>query len=182
MKSRKLEKNRMIAKSKTHKKYGLPPQTFLNKGKQWNQIERDIHHQLQLEQAYSLYQSAKVLNYEGLKYPELCDGHPHIPKYREETQVLSYFVIKGILMFYLDEFMTWCAKHNTNQFQFTQTQEVVQKYVELVKEKYLKNRLLKNMDWISKGIFEKSQKNDSQHTQTRIDTTLRMSVTDTELV
>jgi hypothetical protein len=182
MESRKLEKNRMNAKSKTHKKYKLPPQTFLNKGKQWNQIERDVLRHLQIEQAYSLYQSAKVLNYEGLKYPELCDGHPHIPKYREETQVLSYFVIKGILMYHLDAFLTWCGEHNTNPLQFTSSTEVVQKYVELVKEKYLENRLLKNMDWISKGIFEKSQKNDSQHTQTRIDTTLRMSVTDTELV
>lgn len=182
MKSRKLEKNIMIAKSKTHKKYKLPPQTFLNKGKQWKQMERDILHQLQLEQAFSLYQSVKVLNYNGLKYPELCDGHPHIPKYREETQVLSYFVIKGILMYHLDTFLTWCGEYNANPLQFTSTTEVVQKYVELVKEKYLENRLLKNMDLVSKGILEKSPKNDSQQGETQIDTTLRMSVTDTELV
>ena len=173
MKSRKLEKMKPIAKSKTYKKIN-------REVNEWSKIETRVLKQLMMEQAFSLYQSVKVLEFNGLKYPELCDGHPHIPKYMEETQVLSYFVIKGILLFYLDEFMNWCAKYNTNQFQFTQTPEVVQKYVELVENKYLEKGLLKNMDWISKGFFENSQKNDS-HMDTRVRDTMRMTVTNNDV-
>lgn len=156
------------SKFKTLKKMNLPP-------KQWM---KNVLNQIQLEQGFSIYQCIKVLKYNGLKYPELCNGHPSIPKYREETQVLSYYVLKGLLMYHVDAFLDWCRENNENTLQFTHTSEIVLKYVELVKSKYLEKGWLNNLDLDSKGIFEKSQKNDSSKSEKWIESTLRMSVTE----
>ena len=66
------------------------------------------------ERQFSLIQMNKVLNHIGTSYSQLF-----IPGngYREKTNILSYFVIKCILMNEHQQFMSWCKTNNrSNMF------------------------------------------------------------------
>ena len=39
--------------------------------------------------------------------------------YKEKTSVLSYYILTGILMSNIPEFMRWCAEHNSTFVGFT---------------------------------------------------------------
>lgn len=70
---------------------------------------------------YSLFQVSKILSHYGLTYEELIKdnrGHKGC-NYKENTPVLSYFVIKSILMFNIDYFMQWCIHNNGSSISFT---------------------------------------------------------------
>jgi hypothetical protein len=41
--------------------------------------------------------------------------------YKEETNVLSYYVIKTILLFNYSMFLQWCSQHNLSLLQFKKT-------------------------------------------------------------
>jgi hypothetical protein len=88
---------------------------------------------LQYERIYSVYQANKVLRHYGLTYADLFSKKNG--SYREKTNAFSYFIIKSICMWNLDEFVKWCVSHNGNQdgilsLQFNTNN--VDKYVELV--------------------------------------------------
>ena len=61
---------------------------------------------------FSLFQCAKVLSYYDLHYEELfIDEHnnPDVKeKYKEKTHVLSYYIIKSLFFFHLDEYIIKC--------------------------------------------------------------------------
>jgi len=63
------------------------------------------------ERQYSLLQMNKVLSHLGLGYSQLfVPGNG----YREKTNMLSYFVIKCVLMNEHQQFMHWCKTNNAN--------------------------------------------------------------------
>jgi hypothetical protein len=65
------------------------------------------------ERYYSLLQMNKVLGHIGTTYSQLfVPGNG----YREKTNILSYFVIKCILMNEHQQFMNWCKMKNANMF------------------------------------------------------------------
>lgn len=68
------------------------------------------------ERQYSLQQMNKVLQHIGLTYNQLfVPGNG----YREKTNILSYFVIKCVLMNEHQQFMYWCKMKNVhNMFVF----------------------------------------------------------------
>ena len=69
------------------------------------------------ERQYSLQQMNKILRNIGLTYDQLfVSGNG----YREKTNILSYFVIKCVLMNEHQQFMHWCKMKNThNMFVFS---------------------------------------------------------------
>jgi hypothetical protein len=68
------------------------------------------------ERHYSLLQMNKALRHIGLTYEQLfVSGNG----YREKTNILSYFVIKCILMNEHQQFIHWCKKNNKRLFVFS---------------------------------------------------------------
>jgi len=59
---------------------------------------------LQAEVAFSLHQMNKVLAYMGLDYADLVNGKAHY-KYKEETNVFCYYVLKTVVLFYWSDFV-----------------------------------------------------------------------------
>jgi len=73
-----------------------------------------------LEQIYSCFQMVKVLNYMSVKYEDLMNFSRNSSvkmKYRENTNVLAYYVITNILMFYYQDFFQWLKINNVSLFQ-----------------------------------------------------------------
>jgi hypothetical protein len=83
---------------------------------------------LQAEVAFSLHQMNKVLAYMGLDYSDLINADG-IQKYKEETNVFCYYVLKALILFYWSDFIEFC--HGSFKFNGN-----VGKFISFVREKY----------------------------------------------
>jgi hypothetical protein len=95
----------------------------------------------------------------GLEYKDLYDNtdksiRKRDAQYKEKTNVLSYYIIKSIIMFQLDHFLKWCYVHNKGSLNFNNhnktSDEKILLYCEFIREHY------KNSDYLNcLNIFEK---------------------------
>lgn len=132
-------------------------------------LTKKIEHYLHEEQIFSLFQSAKVLKHMNLSYRELFDKTTK-EKYKENTHVFSYYILKSLFMFYYNDFMEWCSQNNhKNSFQFIHTDNHVEKLFEFVKLKYNSPEFLRTFE-----IFENWHK--KSHSISFETTTMRMSI------
>jgi hypothetical protein len=71
----------------------------------WPTIVRHIN----MERRFTMFQAAKVLTHNGVRYADLM-----IPgnRYQEKAEVFCYYILKSILMFHCDAFLAWCSKNN----------------------------------------------------------------------
>ncbi len=77
---------------------------------------------LRREQEMSIFQSAKILHHYGLSYNDMLEQSLNLSeKYKEDTHVLSYYIIKSIMMYNINGFIEWCVDNNVNNsIQFNQ--------------------------------------------------------------
>jgi hypothetical protein len=83
-------------------------------------IIHKIENHIQKQIAFSIFQCIKVLKYNNLEFHDLLHEHLHskLKKYKEDSEVLSYYVFKSVLLFQFNSFIQWCLNHNYNIFQF----------------------------------------------------------------
>jgi hypothetical protein len=135
------------------------------------------------ERVFSMFQCAKILHFYGLDYVNLYErtqkSHTvRLAKYKEETHVLSYYIIKSIFMFFANDFVEWTASHNNNSINFNKDPKILNKnlmeYCGLLRKFYNKEEYkdtLELMDtWISGFQYTKGEQ--------YIFTTLRMTIND----
>jgi hypothetical protein len=96
---------------------------------------------LNIEREFSLFQCVKVLQFYGIKYSDLYENtpsaaHARIHKYKESTPVFSYYILKSIMMFFIDEYIDWCATHNQSSINFNKNPNNLIKYCEFIREHY----------------------------------------------
>jgi hypothetical protein len=72
----------------------------------WNMLQKEIA----IEQAFSVFQCAKLLKFMGIEYADLVESPAHGKKYRENTNGFAYHVLKGLLITHLNEFVEWCVR------------------------------------------------------------------------
>lgn len=101
------------------------------------------------ERAFSLYQLVKVLKHNNLDYKSifLNDSSSIIKKqnYKEDTYVISYYLLKSILLFNMNDFLKWNKIHNKT-IDFETTNENLLSFVDFIKEKYQSTKFI---DYIS---------------------------------
>jgi hypothetical protein len=119
---------------------------------------------ISLEKTFSLYQWNKILKYYGFSYEEFVNGKTDGTLYSEKTSVLSYYGIKSMGLFFLNDFIqTFCL--GKNPFYFAKTEKNVEKYCLFFKNRFVNKEYLKSLN--QKGV--------SQHIPT-IKNTLRMTL------
>ena len=110
------------------------------------------------ERNFGMYQLVKVLKHMNLTYNDLIkreeitdhkrnwsDNPDHKRNwYKENTNVLSYYILKNVLLNNYNEFLEWCSKNNTNTFQFVKTEEHLQMFYKFI-EKYYKSKDMLDM-------------------------------------
>ena len=69
------------------------------------------------EIAHGFTQMSKVLNHMGLTYEDLFYKNHESKQlrrknYREKSNILAYYVIHQILLYYWQDFLVWCDQHN----------------------------------------------------------------------
>jgi hypothetical protein len=79
---------------------------------------------------YSVFQAAKILDHHGLTYQDVLSKS--LSNYKETTYVFSYYILKSVLLFGLEDFLDFCIRYNKNTMDFDKNQKTVLKYGELI--------------------------------------------------
>lgn len=108
---------------------------------------------INVERTYSLFQLVKVLKFMGMPngYRDLYQNNKKsiIARnnlYKENTNVLSYYIIKTILILNYQSFLKWCTNNNFNILQFKKTSVNQMKFCEFIENHYKTKSLLDSID------------------------------------
>ena len=106
---------------------------------------------INFERCYSFFQLVKVLDFMGLSYEDLYlnkleNQLLRETLYKENTNVLAYYVIKTVMMNNYPSFLTWCDKNNLSLIAFKKTIANQQKFCEFIEKNYKSASMLENVD------------------------------------
>jgi hypothetical protein len=122
---------------------------------------------INFEITYSFFQLIKILHFMGLSYNDLYSKTTHSTLlrenlYKEKSNVLSYYVVKTILIHNYQGFLYWCQKNNLLLLNFKKTLENQKEFCRFIERNYKTNSLLDNINetniFYSK-IYAKKNKN-----------------------
>jgi len=113
-----------------------------------------IHH----ERSHSFLQLVKIIHFMGLKYKDLYkkNSSSQILRetlYKEKTNVLSYYIIKTILMNNYQGFLYWCKTNNNTLLQFRKSPINIDNYCKFIEKNYKTTSMLENIERTEK-LFE----------------------------
>jgi hypothetical protein len=127
-----------------------------------------------------MYQAAKVLNHYNLTYTDLINDATTTAKpYSESTPVFSYYILKCILVYHLNDFIEWCNVHNGDAkiLYFKKTNRNIREYGELIGRLYKTDDFIKKMETMMRYYNTLEKQNDMRpELQKSFDTSLRMSL------
>jgi len=133
---------------------------------------------INFERTYSFFQLVKTLNFMGLKYSDLYSNNSNSKVlrdnlYKENTNVLSYYVIKTILINNYQSFLYWCKKNNISLLQFKKTILNQRSYCKFIERFYKSKSMLENIYNTQQFLFKI---NKSKKINNYILSNLRMSI------
>lgn len=106
--------------------------------KNWTEImNAEIH--------FSMIQMIKILKHMKVHYHELCDPQVKTPNYKENTPVLSYYIIKTILLYNFQEFLYWTNSHSDNRLKIKQDIQTQAHLCEFIHKYFRKSLFLKKI-------------------------------------
>ena len=95
-------------------------------------IYEKIEENMKNEILFSLFQCVKILDHYGLSYKNMYENtnenHELCKKYSEKSPIFAYYVLKPILLFYINDFVDWINKNNKGSLSFTKTVENINNY------------------------------------------------------
>ena len=128
---------------------------------------------IQYERLFSCFQCAKVLSFYNLTYDTITNNTSHSKvklNYKETTNILSYYIIKSIMMFYINEYIEWVSLHNKGSLSFIKTNDNILKYCGFVKDHYKLFEYTSTIDYFEKWFLR------NKYSNTLETNTMRMSV------
>lgn len=141
--------------------------SFLNL-KNKNNLEKflaDVDFLMNIERQYSFFQLAKVLNFMGLTYKDLYSNtktsdNLRKKKFKENTNVLSYYIIKTILLNNYQTFLYWCQQNNPTLLQFKKTKLNLRNFCLFIEKNYKNNSMLTGVKYAEDFLNTKFSKRD----------------------
>jgi hypothetical protein len=102
---------------------------------------------INFERVYSIFQLVKTLDFMGLTYKDLYLDSKHSiilreNLYKEKTNVLSYYILKTILLNNYQGFLSWCNKNNLSLLDFKETIGNLKEFCKFIEKNYKKQSLL----------------------------------------
>lgn len=124
-----------------------------------NEFLDNAEYFINFESIYSFFQLVKVLGFMNVGYRDLyekTDASENIRNtlYKEDTNVLSYYVITNILIYNYQSFLSWCKTNNTSILQFKKTSDSQKSFCDFIEKKYKQPKMLKAID-CSNTFFKK---------------------------
>lgn len=118
---------------------------------------------LNVERKFSFLQMVKALDFMGINYNLL---HSNISKdsqeirdilYKENTNVLAYYVIKTIMLNNFPGFLGWCDQNNTSLFQFKKTAKNQREFCKFISDNSETSSLFDGIEWAEKLLAKIKQ-------------------------
>jgi len=135
---------------------------------------------INFERMYSFFQLVKVLNFMGLQYSDLYSNtvrskmlRDHL--YKERTNVLSYYVIKTVLINNYPSFLLWCKTNNYSFLQFKKTHASQNEYCKFIQKNYKIKSMLESLHKTQLFFYKISVKKTPQNMHYLL-SNLRMSI------
>jgi hypothetical protein len=124
-----------------------------------NGFLKNTEYFMNLESIYSFFQLVKVLGFMNMEYRNLyekTDISQNIRNtmYKEDTNILSYYVITLILIYNYQSFLGWCKTNNTSLLQFKKTTANQKSFCNFIEKKYKTSKMLAAID-CSNTFFKK---------------------------
>ena len=105
---------------------------------------------INFERTYSFFQMVKALGFMGLSYKDLYSMTPQSiilreNLYKEDSNILSYYVIKLVLLNNYQGFLSWCDTNNTSLLQFKQTTQNQKDFCTFIEKNYKNKPFLESV-------------------------------------
>ena len=140
-------------------------------------IYEKIEENMKNEILFSVFQCIKILDHYGLSYKNMYDNDNTelCKKYQEKSPIFSYYVLKPILLFHINDFVDWINKNNKGSLSFTKTMENINNYC-MFFENFHKTPEYTGVIQIMEKEFHKIQKSKTKDDLRTEMETLRMTV------
>jgi hypothetical protein len=89
--------------------------------------------------------------------------------YKEDTNVLSYYVITTILIYNYQSFLYWCKTNNTSMLQFKKTTSNLKSFCNFIEKKYKIPKLLFTIDCTESFLKKINKSNDKTNNKSNKD-------------
>ena len=137
---------------------------------------KKIEEIIQNEILFSLFQSVKILDHFGLNYDQLynneTDSIDFSKKNNQENSIYSYYILKSIIIFHMNNFIEWMYKNNRGSFRFNHNNDTIINYISFFRENY-KNPLYINVIKMIEKNFKTIKENKNNDVEIK---TLRMTM------
>jgi len=133
---------------------------------------------INFERTYSFFQLVKTLDFMGLSYKDLYSNSKHSivvreNLYKENTNVLSYYIIKCVLINNYQGFLGWCHKNNLSLLDFKKTISNQREFCKFVEKNY---KIQSMLNGINESEFFLSKLKKKKGNNKFILSNLRMSI------
>lgn len=139
-------------------------------------IYEKIEENMRNEVLFSLFQCVKILDHYGLSYKNVYENtnanREICKRYSEKSPIFAYYVLKPILLFYMNDFVDWINKNNKGSLSFTKTMESINNYC-MFFENFHKTPEYTGIIQLMETEFRKIKNNDGLNVEME---TLRMTV------
>lgn len=138
---------------------------------------------IHMEQVYSFFQMIKALRFMGLQYKDLytkssASSILRETMYKEDSNVLSYYVIKLILMNNYQGFLNWCHTNNLSLLQFKKTIKNQRDYCDFIYKNHKTKSMLDGVSCTGKIVaaLYKNKYKLGEHEKRFLMKNMRMSI------
>ena len=133
---------------------------------------------INFERIFAFFQMIKVLNFMSMTYKDMYSNSiqsENIRKtmFKENTNVLSYYIITLILLNSYQDTISWCNLNNTALLQFKKTTTNLNEFCKFIEKKYKTKSMLDAVD-CSERLFKRASK--KQRSMIYLIKTLRMTI------
>ena len=119
---------------------------------------------INLEKNFAFFQMIKILDFMVLSYNDLykktvVSENVRRTQYKENTNILSYYVLTTILLNNYQDFLSWCDTNNTSLLNFKKTPTHINNFCAFIEKKYKTKNMLDGIKCIEKIFYNMKNKN-----------------------
>jgi hypothetical protein len=139
---------------------------------------------INFERTYGFFQLVKTLDFMGLTYKDLYSKKNESVAlrntlYKENSNILSYYIIRPILMNNYQGFLSWCNKNNFSLLQFKKTNKNLEEFCNFIKTNYKTKSMIDSINCMQKFFGKLKKMKNNKKTNENIDfalSNMRMSL------
>ena len=136
---------------------------------------------INFERIFAFFQMIKVLNFMNMTYKDMYNSSiqsENIRKtmFKENTNVLSYYIITLILLNGYQDTIAWCNLNNTSLLQFKKTTSNLDEFCKFIEKKYKTKAMLDGVNCTERLLVRTEKASKKQRSMIYLIKNLRMTI------